>query len=154
MRARDELRRETIRMAIAAVDGRQKDARRPLSEEEVVTVIAREQKRRREAVDAYLAAGREDLADRERSESRVLADFLPAELSEEQLQTLVREAILESGAASARDLGRVMTLLSPRTRGRADGRAVSGMVAQELARLDLDTHDRAAPDAARTGEDG
>ncbi len=140
MRDRDELRRETLRMVLAAAQNAEKQARRPLSDEELLGVFTREVKTRREAIEAYEKAGRADLAAKERAESEVLSAFLPAALGEDELRTMVREAISESGATSARDLGRVMALLSPRTRNRADGRQVSAMVAQELARTDLATH--------------
>ena len=136
IRARDELRRDTLRMAIAAVYNEQKAARRSLSDDEVVAVLAREMKRRRESVDAFRAAGREDRAAREEAEAAVVADFLPQALSEVDLRDLVRAAIAETGASSPRDLGRVMGVLVPRTRGRADGRTVSEMVARELAGTD------------------
>jgi uncharacterized protein YqeY len=137
MRDRDELRRETLRMALAAAQNAEKQARRPLSDEELQTVFTREVKSRRESIDAYEKADRNDLAAKERAEVEVLSSFLPSPLGEEELRSLVRGAIAESGATSARDLGRVMALLGPRTRNRADGRQVSGMVAQELARADL-----------------
>jgi hypothetical protein len=133
IRARDELRRDTLRMAIAAVYNEQKAARRPLSDDEVIAVLAREMKRRRESIEAFRAAGREDRAAREEAEAAVVADFLPQALSDAELRDLVREAISETGASSPRDLGRVMGVLVPKTRGRADGRTVSEMVARELA---------------------
>jgi uncharacterized protein YqeY len=133
IRARDELRRETVRMAIAAVYNEQKAARRPLSDDEVVVILAREMKRRRESIDAFRGAGREDRAVREEAEAAVIAEFLPEALSADALRDLVRAAIAETGASSPRDLGRVMGVLAPRTRGRADGRTVSEMVARELA---------------------
>jgi uncharacterized protein len=132
MRARDELRRDTLRMAIAAAYNEQKAARRPLTEDEMVTVLARELKRRRESIDAFRAGGREDRAAREEAEAAVIAEFLPRALSEDELREMVRAAIAETGAASPRDLGRVMGVLAPRTRGRAEGRTVSAMVAHEL----------------------
>jgi uncharacterized protein len=144
MRDGDALRRDTLRMAIAAVNRAEKDARRTFPDEEVVAILAREVKTRRESIDAFEQAGRTDLADRERRETEVLLAFLPAQLGEEELRGMVRAAIEEAGATSARDLGRVMGLLAPRTRGRADGRTVSGIVARELARLDLAAHDAAA----------
>jgi uncharacterized protein len=149
MREGDELRRDTLRMAISAVHASEKDARRPLSDDEVVAILAREVKMRRESIAAYEKAGRPDLADKERREAEVVRRFLPAELDEDQLRALVREAIGEVGATSARDLGRVMGVLAPRTRGRADGRTVSGMVAQELARIDTSEHDAAERGVAR-----
>jgi uncharacterized protein YqeY len=140
IRERDELRRETLRMAVAAAHLAQKEARRPLTDEEVVSVVARQVKSRRESVEAYERAGRNDLADKERAEIEVLTEFLPQQLSEDELRDMVQAAIEESGASSARDLGRVMGIVAPRTKGRADGKVVSGLVAQELARRDIDSH--------------
>jgi uncharacterized protein YqeY len=140
MRDRDELRRDTLRMVLAAAQNAEKQARRPLSDEELLGVFSREVKTRRESIEAYEKAERPDLAAKERAEVDVLSGFLPAALGEEELRAMVRDAIAESGATSARDLGRVMAMLSPRTRNRADGRQVSAMVAQELARADLAAH--------------
>lgn len=140
IRGRDELRRDTLRMVLAAAYNAEKAARRTLTDDEVLSVVLREVKTRRESVEAYRAAHRDDLADREGAEIAILASFLPQSLSEDELRAMVRAAIAESGASSARDLGKVMSLLAPRTRGRADGRAVSGMVAQELAGADLLSH--------------
>jgi uncharacterized protein YqeY len=130
-------------MAIASVYNAGKQARRPLTDDEVVGVLTREVKTRRESIDAYTQAGRTELAEKERQEVTILAAFLPEQLDEDELREMVRAAIVEAGASSARDLGRVMGILSPRTRGRADGKVVSGMVAQELARADLAAHDDA-----------
>jgi hypothetical protein len=141
MRDHDELRRDTLRMAIAAAYNAEKAARRPLTDDELVGVLAREVKTRRESIEAYEKAGREDLAARERAEAAILGAFLPEPLDEGALRAIVREAIAGSGATSARDLGRVMGVVAPKTRGRADGKLVSGIVAQELARLELAAHD-------------
>lgn len=134
IRARDELRRETLRMAIAAAYNEEKAQRRALSDDEVIAILARELKRRRESIDAFRQGGREDRAQREEAEAAVIAEFMPTALSEAELEQMVREAIAETGAASPRDLGRVMGVLAPRTRGRADGRAVSALVVRELGR--------------------
>lgn len=134
IRARDEVRRETLRMAIAAAYNEQKEKRRPLTDDEVVAVLARELKRRRESIEAYRQGGREDRATREEAEAAVISEFLPAALSEDELREMVRAAISETGASSPRELGRVMGVLVPRTRGRVEGRVVSEMVVQELAR--------------------
>jgi uncharacterized protein YqeY len=133
MRSRDELRRDTLRMAIAAVYNDQKAARRELRDDEVVSVLARELKRRRESIDAFRSAGREDRAQREEAEAAVISEYMPARLSDAELAAMVREAVREAAAESPRDMGRVMGLLVPRTRGRADGRAVSELVNRELA---------------------
>jgi hypothetical protein len=154
MRDRDELRRDTLRMALSAAQNAAKVARRPLTDDEMLSVFTREVKTRRESIDAYEKAGREDLASRERAEVGILTEFLPQQLHEDELRDMVRAAIAESGATSARDMGKVMGLLSPRTRNRADGRAVSAMVAQELARADLDAHAGTHPDPAASRKSG
>jgi hypothetical protein len=151
IRARDELRRDTLRMVLAAAYNAAKSARRELSDDEVLGVLVREVKTRRESVDAFRTGGREELARREEAEIAVLSSFLPDTLAEDELREMVRAAISETGATSARDLGRVMGVLAPRTRGRADGRAVSAMVAQELARADLGAHAQGHDAPATTG---
>lgn len=141
MRSGDPLRRDVLRMASNAAYAIEKKNGRPLTDEEYIGVLTREVKTRRESVEAYAKAGRQDLADKEQAEIDILATYLPAQLSEAELQALVDEAIAATGATSARDLGKVMGWLSPRTRGRADGKVVSGLVAQTLARADLAAHD-------------
>ncbi|HWP62285.1 MAG TPA: GatB/YqeY domain-containing protein [Candidatus Binatia bacterium] len=129
----DVRRRDTLRMAWNAVYNAEKAARRPLTEDEVVAALARELKTRRETVEAVRAGGREDLAREEEARIAILAEFLPQPLSEAELDALVEAAIAETGARTRRDLGRVMAVLAPRTRGRADGRLVSERVARALA---------------------
>lgn len=135
MREHDELRRDTLRMAISAAYNAEKAARRPLTDDEVIGVLAREVKTRRESIEAYEAAGRPDLAAKERAEAEVLAGFLPAQLSEEEIRALVADAIAQTGASSPKDMGRVMGIVAPKTKGRADGKVVSGIVTAELARV-------------------
>lgn len=141
MRSGDSLRRDTLRMAANAAYNLEKRNQKPLTEDEFIGVLTREVKTRRESVEAYTQGGREDLADKERAEIDILATYLPQALTESEIATLVDEAIAATGAASARDLGKVMGWLAPRTRGRADGKVVSGLVAQALARADLAGHD-------------
>ena len=140
MREGDELRRSTLRMALAAAQNAEKEKRGPLSDDEGVAIITREVKRRRESIEAFEKAGRTDLADREKAELGVLAPYLPEQLGEDDLLPLVQQAITETGATSARDLGRVMGALRDRVKGRADGKLLSGLVARELARADLAAH--------------
>ncbi len=140
VRQRDELRRDTLRMAVSAAYNAEKAARRPLTDDEVLGVLAREVKTRRESVEAYRAAGRTDSAEKEEREVAILTEFLPQQLGDDELRPMIAAAIDESGARSARDMGKVMGLLAPRTRGRADGKKVSALVAQELARRDLTGH--------------
>ena len=132
MRSGETLRRDVLRMAANALYNAEKSARRPLTDDEAIGVLTREVKTRRESVEAYQGAGRPELAAKEEAEIAILAEYLPAALSEPELEALVAQAIAETGAASPRDLGRVMGWLSPRTRGRADGRHVSDLVARSL----------------------
>jgi uncharacterized protein YqeY len=141
MRSGDALRRDTLRMASNALYLLEKKERRPLSDDEELQVLSHEVKTRRESIEAFQRGGREDLASKEAAEIAILSGFLPASLSETELHALVGEAIVATGASSARDLGRVMGWLTPRTRGRADGKRLSELVAQSLAKLDLSAHD-------------
>ena len=141
MRSGDALRRDVLRMAQNAIYQVEKKDRRELSDDDVVGVITREVKTRRESVEAFRKGGREDLAAKEEAEIAILSEYLPQPLSEGEMQALVDEGIAATGASSARDLGKVMGWLAPRTRGRADGKLVSGMVARSLAQADLAAHD-------------
>ena len=134
MRDGDPLRRDTLRMAIAAAQNAAKDKRAPLTDEETLEVIGREVKKRRESVVAYEGAGREDLAAKERAEIDILTPYLPEQLREDEIRALAREAVAASGATSPKDMGRVMSQLMPRVKGRADGKLVSAIVSEELAR--------------------
>ena len=140
IRDRDELRRDTLRMAIAAAYNTQKAAGRDLTDDEVVAVLTREVKTRRESIEAFRAAGRTDAANKEQAEVEILSVYLPQQLSAEEIAALVKETVDEIGASSPRDMGKVMAALVPKTRGKADGKAVSATVAQELATRDLAGH--------------
>ena len=141
MRSGDALRRDVLRMALNSMYNIEKARKVTLSEDEVLGVLTREVKTRRESVEAFRTGGREDLATKEEAEIAILQDYLPQPLTEDELGTLVDEGVAATGASSARDLGKVMGWLSPRTRGRADGKVLSGLVAQALARADLAGHD-------------
>lgn len=143
MRSGDALRRDTLRLAENAIYNAEKRDRRAYAEDEVAVILAKEVKMRRESIDAFEKGGRPDLAAKEVAEIEILAAFLPQALSEGELAALVSEAVAATGATSPRDMGKVMGWLSPRTRGRADGRLLSGMVASALASLDLAKHDGA-----------
>ena len=133
MRARDELRTQTLRMAMAAAHNQRIARGRELTDEEVVEVIGRQVKQRRESIAMYRDAGHEDRAAGEEAEAAILAEFMPEQLTEAEIETLAREAIVEIGASAPGDMGRVMGQLSPRTKGRADGRVVSDTVRRLLA---------------------
>jgi uncharacterized protein YqeY len=140
IRDRDELRRDTLRMAIAAAYNTQKAAGRELTDDEVIQVLSREVKSRRESIEAYSTAGRAEAAAKEQAEIDIISVYLPAQLSEAEVDALVKETIDAVGASSPRDMGKVMAALTPRTRGRADGKLVSAAVARELASRDLAGH--------------
>jgi uncharacterized protein YqeY len=140
IRERDELRRDTLRMAISAAYNVQKAAGRELTDDEVLAVLSREVKTRRESIEAFAGAGRADAAVKEQAEIDIITVYLPAQLSEDEITGLVKEAIDEVGATSPRDMGKVMAALVPKTRGRADGKQVSAAVARELAARDLAGH--------------
>lgn len=133
MRARDEMRTQTLRMAMAAAHNQKIAKGRDLTDEEVVDVLGKQVKQRRESIAMYRDAGREDRAVLEESEAAILAEFLPQQLREPEVEALARAAIASTGAAGPGDLGRVMGALSAQTRGRADGRLVSEVVRRLLA---------------------
>ena len=141
MRSGDALRRDVLRMVQNAVYNADKAKHTNMSDDEIVGVITREVKTRRESIEAFRKGGREDLVAKEEAEIAILADYLPEALSDDELQSLVDEGVTATGATSARDLGKVMGWLSPKIRGRADGKVASGLVAQALARLDVAAHD-------------
>jgi uncharacterized protein len=143
MRSGDALRRDVLRMAQNAIYNTEKAKRVTLSDDDIVGILSREVKTRRESIDAFRAGGRDDLAVKEEAEIAILAEYLPRALTEDEIRALVDEAVAATGATNARDLGKVMGWLSPKTRGRADGKLVSSLVAQALARADLAAHDTA-----------
>ena len=140
MRSGDTLRRDVLRMVQNAIYLVEKSKRITMSDDDVIGVLTREVKTRRESVEAFRNGGREDLATKEEAEIAILSEYLPQALGEDELNALVREAVEATGASNARDMGKVMGWLSPRTRGRADGKVVSGLVAQALAQADLAAH--------------
>ena len=133
MRARDAERRDALRLILNSLKGAEKDLQRPLTEEESLQVLQRERKRRVEAAEAFRSGGREEQAQSEERELEILEEFMPEPLSEEELESIVDDAIAENGATSLRDLGRVMADVMPQIAGRADGSAVSQIVREKLA---------------------
>jgi len=134
MKARDEVTVRTLRMALTSVTKEEVagDTARELSDDEVLTVLTREAKRRREAADAFAAAGRDQQAEAERAEGAVLDAYLPAQLSDAELGELVTAAVEETGASTMRDMGRVMKVVTPRVAGRAEGGRVAAEVRRRL----------------------
>lgn len=132
MKAREQTRVGTLRMVMTAVKNAEVERGHALADDEVIEVIAREAKRRRESIDAFGAAGRTDLVEKESAELTVLQAYLPQAMSDEELACAVDEAIAETGATSPSQMGAVMKALMPKVRGRADGAAVSAMVKARL----------------------
>jgi len=135
MRARDEIRSSTIRMILTSIKNEEvagKEAR-DLSNAEIITVLSREAKKRREAAEAFDQAGAKDRADQERAEGGIIAEYLPAQLSESEIKELIAAAIAETGANSPVQMGLVMKSLQPKTAGKADGGLISSLVKAALA---------------------
>ena len=132
-RARDDQRRDALALVLNALRSAEKELQRVLSDEESLQVLQRERKKRVEAMEAFDAAGREEQADREEYELDVIEEFMPDQLSEDELEEIVDDVIAEVGATSIRDLGRVMADVMPRVSGRADGSVVSQLVREKLA---------------------
>jgi uncharacterized protein YqeY len=133
IRAQDELRRDTLRLILAALRSAEKTLLRPLSSDEELQVLQRERKRRVEAAEAFRAGDRPERAAREEAELKVLEEFMPPPLSQEELEEIVDNAVAGVGATSIRDLGRVMADVMPQVSGRADGSVVSQLVREALA---------------------
>lgn len=135
MKARDDVRKGTLRMVLSAIGAEEVSGStaRQLSDDEIITVLTREVKRRKEAAEAFRTGGREDSAAGEEAEAAVIAEYLPVQLSEADLASLVDDAIAEAGAESPRDMGKVMKVLQPKVAGRADGKVVAEAVKSRLA---------------------
>lgn len=133
MRSGETLRRDTLRMALSSLALVEKELKRDATDDEVLGVIVKAVKTRKESVDAYIAANRADLAEGESAEIAILSTYMPEQLSDADVDALVAEAISTTGAASAKEMGKVMGWLGPKTKGRVDGKVLSGKVTAALA---------------------
>jgi uncharacterized protein YqeY len=133
MRAGEAERRDALRLILAALRSAEKELQRPLKEDEELQVLQRERKRRVEAAEAFRTGGREERAVKEERELEILEEFMPEQLSEDELEEIVDDVIAEVGATGVRDFGRVMADVMPQVAGRADGAAVSQLVREKLA---------------------
>ena len=135
MRSRDQVRMRTLRMALTSITNEEVAgaAARVLTDDEIVKVLTREARKRREAAEAFAAAGRDEQAAAERAEGEVLAGYLPAQLSDDELAALVAAAIAETGASGLPGMGLVMKTVTPRVAGRADGARVAAEVRRRLS---------------------
>jgi uncharacterized protein YqeY len=134
LRSGDKLRTSVIRLLTALIKNREVEKRGPLTDAEAIQAVSTSCKQRQEAIEQYRQGGRQDLVDKETAELAILQSYLPAALSPDELQTLVRDAIRDAQASSPRDMGKVMALLMPKVTGRADGKAVSTLVREMLSK--------------------
>ena len=128
LRAQDRLRLSAVRMLQAAITEKEKSGQGPLSEDDYLAVVQKQAKQRRDAAEQFRSAGREDLAEREEAELAVLAGYLPAQLTDEEVHRVVHEIVQRTGATSMKDMGRVMGEAMSALSGRADGRRVQAVV--------------------------
>ena len=133
MLARDKARLGAIRLLMAEIKQREVDTRIELNDEDILAVVTKMVKQRRDSISQFEAAGRQDLADKESAEILVLQEFLPQQLTADEIAVLIEQAITESGAAVMADMGKVMAVLKPKIQGRADVGAVSAQVKTRLA---------------------
>ncbi|SIO93300.1 GatB/YqeY domain-containing protein [Vibrio spartinae] len=132
MKAKDKIRLGTIRLAMSAIKQREVDERITLTDDDIVAVLTKMVKQRRDSVAQYESAGRQDLADAESNEITVLKEFMPQALTDDEVLQLIDDAIIASGAQSMQDMGNVMAVLRPQIQGRADMGKVSGLVKSKL----------------------
>ncbi len=132
IREKNENKRDALRMVLTALKLKEKEIRRVPDDAETMQVISTLIKQRRDSAEQFRSGGREELASKEEDEIRILQDFLPVQLSTEELENLVNEAISETGATSQKEIGRVMKVLMPKVSGRADGKTINEMVRRKL----------------------
>ena len=132
MKSAEKLRLSTIRLVLSEIRNAEIEKRGELTEEELMTVLSREAKQRRESIDEFKKGGREDLVEKESFELQVLHEYLPEQISEEELRSIVRQTVDEVGASSPGDIGKVMAELMPKVRGKADGKHVNQLVREIL----------------------
>lgn len=133
MKAKDKARLGSIRLALSAIKQREVDEQITLNDDDILAVLTKMVKQRRDSVAQFEAANRQDLADAEKAEITVLEEFMPQPLTDDEVAALVDNAITESGAAGMQDMGKVMGVLKPQIQGRADMGKVSGLVRSKLA---------------------
>ena len=133
MRARDEVKMATLRLVLTAIKNREKEARSLLEDQEVISVITTQIKQRRESIEQYRQAGREDLAQTEESELQILQGYMPEQVSEEEISNTLDEIIAEVGAVSMKDMGKVMKAAMAKLAGKAEGGAINAMVKAKLS---------------------
>ena len=135
MREKDTIKKEAITMLRASILQVEKDTQKTLNDDEICAIVAKEVKKRKESLKEYEEANREDIVESLKREIEVLSKYLPEQLTKEEIEKLVEQAIVESQATSMRDMGKVMSILRPKTAGKADGKLVSDIVKEKLANI-------------------
>lgn len=135
MKNKDEIKKDTITLLRSAILQVEKDNQKQLSEDEMLAIVSKEVKKRKESIADYEKANREDIVQKLKKEIEILSEYLPEQLSEEEIIKIVEEAINETGAASPRDMGKVMQAIRPKTNGKADGKVVSQIVREKLENM-------------------
>lgn len=132
MKSQNKFRLSVIRMVRSAIKNIEIDQRKTLDDHEILDILSREIKQRRDALQEFEKAGRDDLVDSVKAEIAIIAEYLPQQLSEEEIVDIVRQTIQETGASSKAEMGKVMSALMPKVKGRADGKLVNQIVQQQL----------------------
>lgn len=132
MKSQDKFKLSTIRMVRATIKNLEIDLKRTLNDNEVLDILSREIKQRKDALQEFEKAGRDDLAAQVKAEAEILTEYLPEQLSEEEIKVIVQQTIQETGASSKAEIGKVMSALMPKVKGRADGKLVNQTVQQLL----------------------
>lgn len=135
MKNKDEIKKDTITLLRSAILQVEKDNQKQLSEDEMLAIVSKEVKKRKESIADYEKANREDIVQKLKKEIEILSEYLPEQLSEEEIVKIVEEAINETGATSPRDMGKVMQAIRPKTNGKADGKVVSQIVREKLENM-------------------
>lgn len=134
MKTKDEIRTRTLRLIISSIKTLEVEKMTEATDDDVFRVLSKECRKRVEAIEAYKKGGREDLVNEEQRELEIIKSYMPKQLSEEELKEIVKNVVEETGSSSIKDLGRVMKVLMPRVKGRADGKTVNDIVRQILLR--------------------
>ena len=132
MKNKDTLRKSVITLIRSSIKQVEVDKRIELNDDDVIDIISKQLKQRNDSLEQFLDAGREDLVEETRSEIEVLKEYLPQQLSEEELNEIVKQTISEVGATSMKDLGKIMSVIKPKTKGRADGKLINKLVKENL----------------------
>ena len=135
MRERNAPRRDVIRYIRSEIRNQEIRLRRDLEDDDAIQVLSRQAQQRRDSIEAFQSANRQDLVDKERAELEIITEYLPRQMGEDEIRALVAQTVAETGAAGPRDMGKVMSAIMPQVRGRAEGRQVSALVSEKLRGL-------------------